>query len=452
MMTVIHRYGSSLEIAYSKGSCYDVLQNCTKVFHNNVEEQISDQLREDINSQITTFASEGFRVLAMASHSLPAGTKPVAEEVEKEMTFLGLAALHDPPRPNVAAAVHYAKEAGIWVIMITGDHELTAEAIAKKVGIITKPGHRVITGSELNNMSDVEVDEALDRKEIIFARTTPEHKLRIVKALMARGETVAVTGDGVNDSPALIEASVGVAMGSGGTDVARESADIVLLDNDFTSIVEAVRLGRATYDNLRKFVYYVYTHNFAELVTFVTFIILGIPLPVSLALITEPPEEDVMKRQPRSGGVNLMGFDSLTRAALVGLLFGCVGTFAASLIWSRGGWGFGDRTVADPTIYAVGTAAVLTTIMLGQLGNLLSVRSGLYKTGSLNPLKNKWIPIGILVEFAMLVMIVYSPLLQPIFGTAAIVPTDFMALTALAPVAFIVVELMKRVLRARLVI
>jgi magnesium-transporting ATPase (P-type) len=257
-------------------------------------------------------------------------------------------------------------------------------------------------------------------------------------------------------------------MGSGGTDVARESADIVLLDNDFTSIVEAVRLGRATYDNLRKFVYYVYTHNFAELVTFVTFIILGIPLPllvvqvlaidlilevpVSLALITEPPEEDVMKRQPRSGGVNLMGFDSLTRAALVGLLFGCVGTFAASLIWSRGGWGFGDRTVADPTIYAVGTAAVLTTIMLGQLGNLLSVRSGLYKTGSLNPLKNKWIPIGILVEFAMLVMIVYSPLLQPIFGTAAIAPTDFIALTALAPVAFIVVELMKRVLRARLVI
>jgi magnesium-transporting ATPase (P-type) len=147
-----------------------------------------------------------------------------------------------------------------------------------------------------------------------------------------------------------------------------------------------------------------------------------------------------------------MGFDSLTRAALVGLLFGCVGTFAASLIWSRSGWGFGDRIVADPMIYAAGTAAVLITIMLGQLGNLLSVRSGLYKTGSLNPLKNKWIPIGILVELAMLVMIVYSPFLQPIFGTAAIASTDFLALTALAPVAFIVVELMKRVLRARLVI
>jgi Ca2+-transporting ATPase len=460
MMTVIHRDDSGLETAYSKGSCYEVLQKSTKVFHNDLVEQLNDELRDRIKSQITDFASEGFRVLAMAFRSLPERTQPTADEVEKEMTFLGLAALHDPPRPNVAAAVHQAREAGIWVIMITGDHELTAEAIAKKVGILTKPDPRVVTGSDLNNMSDNELTEALNRKEIIFARTTPEHKLRIVKALMARGETVAVTGDGVNDSPALIEANVGVAMGAGGTDVARESADIVLLDNDFTSIVEAVRLGRATYDNLRKFVYYVYTHNFAELFTFVSFIILGIPLPllvvqvlaidlileipVSLALIVEPPELDVMRRQPRSSGVKLMAFDSLARAAFVGLFFGGVGTVAASLIWSRSGWVLGDRVVVDPIIYASGTAAVMITIMFGQLGNLLSVRSGLYSIGSFNLLKNKWIIVGILVEFVMLVMMIYSPFLQPVFGTAALSPIDFLLLLAFAPIAFLVIELSKR--------
>ncbi len=363
MMTSIHATNSGSSKAYTKGSCYDVLARCTSIFNDGKVEPLTDTTIAEITRQITTFASEGYRVLAMASRELPSGTD-VGPEVEKEMTLLGLAALRDPPRPKTEAAVRQAKSAGVKVIMITGDHELTAEAIARRVGILPDSGHVAVTGAELNEMSDEELSRILDSGDIVFARTTPEHKLRVVSALMAKGETVAVTGDGVNDSPALIEANVGIAMGAGGTDVARESADMVLLDNDFTSIVEGLRLGRATYDNLRKFVYYVYTHNFAELVTFVAFIILGIPLPllvvqvlaidlileipVSLALITEPPESDVLKRPPRARSVKLMDLGYVGRAAIIGVVVGAVSVLYAFDVWTRGGWQYGSADHRRP--------------------------------------------------------------------------------------------------------
>jgi Ca2+-transporting ATPase len=415
-----------------------------------------------VTRQITAFASDGYRVLVLASRELPPGME-AGPEVEKEMTFLGLAALRDPPRPKTEAAVHQAKSAGVRVIMITGDHELTAEAVARRVGILSESGHIAVTGSELNRMSDEELSRVLDTRDIVFARTTPEHKLRVVKALMAKGETVAVTGDGVNDSPALIEANVGIAMGAGGTDVARESADMVLLNNDFTSIVEGLRLGRATYDNLRKFVYYVYTHNFAELVTFVAFIILGIPLPllviqvlaidllleipVSLALITEPPESDVLDRPPRARSVKLMDGDTLGRAAIIGIIVGVFSVLYAFNVWGRGGWHYGSTTIIDPSVYAMGTTAVLVGIMAGQLGNLISTRVGLHSTLRSNPLSNRWIPIGIFVELMLLALMIYVPFLQPIFGTAALAPTDYLALSLLAPIVLFIDEVRKYLVR-----
>jgi magnesium-transporting ATPase (P-type) len=347
--------------------------------------------------------------------------------------------------------------------MITGDHELTAEAVARKVEIITGAEQMAVTGNELNQMSDEELSRALDVPEIVFARTTPEHKLRVVRMLMAKGETVAVTGDGVNDSPALIEANVGVAMGAGGTDVARESADIVLLDNDFTSIIEGVRLGRATFDNLRKFVYYVYTHNFAELVAFVAFIILDIPLPllviqvlaidlfleipVSLALIAEPPELDVMERPPRVRGVKLMDASTTSKAAFIGLIIGCSSVLACFSVWSRGGWSIGSSSMADPVLYATGTTVVMVGIMAGQLGNLLSARTGNHSAFSSNPLRNMWIPLGILAQLVMMELIVYTPFLQTIFGTAALISSDWLMLYALSPAVLLIGEIYKKYLQ-----
>jgi magnesium-transporting ATPase (P-type) len=435
MMTVVHVDQEGGQKAYSKGSPYDVLGRCTSIYQDNDVKHLSEDGRRMISEQISRFASSGYRVLAMASRQLPRGITLNAEQVERDLTFLGLAALHDPPRPKVEAAVQQAKQAGVRVIMITGDHELTAEAIARKVGIIRRQG-RVVTGEELNGMVEEELSGILYVEELIFARTTPEHKLRVVKALMAKGEIVAVTGDGVNDSPALIEANIGVAMGAGGTDVARESADMILLDNDFSSIVEGLKLGRSTFDNLQKFVYYVYSHNFAELMAFLAFIILKAPLPllvvqvllidlileipVSLALIAEPPEPDIMLRQPRSRKTRLMSAFTIARSALIGGIVGCICVLFAFSLWGTGGWRLGESSIMDQNLYAMGTTAVLVGIMAGQLGNLLSTRTGLHSVFSSNPLKNVWIPLGILVQLVMLAAIVYTPFLQPIFGTAAI--------------------------------
>jgi Ca2+-transporting ATPase len=465
MMTVIHRSQDGAEKAYTKGSCYDVLAKCSQIFTDGKIVKLSDSIRAEVNRRITIFASDGYRVLALASKELPSAAIHDAENIEYDMTFLGLAALHDPPRPRTEAAVKEAKKAGIKVIMITGDHELTAEAVARKVGILTKSGNNVVTGSELNSMSDEQLSGLLSKDEIVFARTTPEHKLRVVKALMGKGEIVAVTGDGVNDSPALIEANVGVAMGAGGTDIARESADMVLLDNDFTSIVEGIRLGRSTYDNLQKFIYYVYTHNFAELVAFIVFIILGTPLPllviqvlaidllleipVSLALITEPPEPDIMYRSPRSRKVSLMGGETLGRAAVFGILIGSASVLYAFNIWGKGGWQFRSQSMLDPRIYAIGTTAVLVGIMAGQLGNLLSTRVGLHTAFKANLFSNKWIPIGIFVEFTLLASIVYIPILQSIFNTAALGATDWMILLSLSPAILLFDELRKYLARRR---
>ncbi len=219
-------------------------------------------------------------------------------------------------------------------------------------------------------MVEEELPGILDSEELIFARTTPEHKLRVVKALMAKGEIVAVTGDGVNDSPALIEANVGVAMGAGGTDVARESADIILLDNDFSSIIEGLKLGRSTFDNLQKFVYYVYSHNFAQLMAFLAFIILNAPLPllvvqvlvidlileipVSLALIAEPPEPDIMLRPPRSRKTRLMSWSTIMGSAFIGMIVGCVCVLFAFNIWGMGGWRLGDSSISGSELVCHG--------------------------------------------------------------------------------------------------
>lgn len=460
MMTSIHRTSDDRLVAYTKGASHEVLTKSTRILLNNQYVSLDDDNKSALERQIDDFAAQGFRVLALAMRVLPGELKEfTSEAVEKDLAFLGLAALFDPPRPKIEAAVKEARHAGMRVIMVTGDHELTAEAIAERVGIVTSPDHVVVSGYELNKLSDDELANVLDKQEILFARTTPEQKLRIVRALKAKGETVAVTGDGVNDAPALMEAEVGIAMGIGGTDVARESADMVLLDNNFISMVEGVRLGRAMFDNLKKFVYYVFTHNWAELVAFVAFVLLQVPLPLlvvqvlaidlgldvfpSLALIMEPPEPDVMKRSPRRLGTRLIDAPILLRALYVGIIVSVGSLVWAFHTWMTAGWSFGQATVGDPLAYAKGTTVVMAGIIAGQLGNFFFARTSSYSAFRLNPLRNRWLFLGIVSQVTILAAMVYAPFLQPLFRTASLSLADWIVLYSLAPMVLLIEETRK---------
>jgi magnesium-transporting ATPase (P-type) len=458
MMTSVQRSPDGKLVAYTKGAGSDVLAKCAQIFYGNDYVPLTDDLRKVIMKQIDDFALEGFRVIAMATKVLPGETADLSH-VEEGMVFLGLAALLDPPRPKVETAVREARSAGIKVVMLTGDHELTAYSIAKKAGIITAADQKIVTGRELDQMSDEDLATVLANGRCVFARIAPEQKLRIVQTLESRGEVVAVTGDGVNDSPSLIEANVGIAMGAGGTDVARESADIVLLDNDFTSIVEGAKLGRATFDNLRKFVYYVFTHNWAELIAFIVFVMLQTPLPLlvvqvlaidlfmdvfpSLSLIMEPPEPDIMMKPPRKKGTRLIDASILLRSFCVGLVVSASAIFLAFNVWQSGGWAFGKSLVPNPVIYARGTTIVMAGIMIGQLGNLFGARTSSKSAFQLSPRRNRWLFPGILALFGIMAAIIYIPFLQPLFGTAPLLPSDWVFLFALAPAALLLEELRK---------
>jgi magnesium-transporting ATPase (P-type) len=459
MMTSVHRGPDEKIIAYTKGAGPEVLNRCTHIFYDNELIPLTDELKKVITKQMDDFASDGFRVLALATKILLNEPTDLSRDVEEDMTFLGLAALLDPPRPRVEVAVQEARKAGIRVIMLTGDHELTAYSIAKKVGIVTSGDQKVITGQEISQMNDKDLTSTLVNGGSIFARIAPEQKLRIVRVLKSMGEVVAVTGDGVNDAPTLIEANVGIAMGAGGTDVARESADMVLLDNDFTSIIEGVRLGRSTFDNLRNFVYYVFTHNWAELVAFLVFVLLQTPLPLlviqilaidlgmdvfpSLSLIIEPPQPDIMVKPPRKNGTKLINVSTLLKSCCVGVIISAGAIFWAFNVWGGGGWTLGQSVVPDPIVYARGTTVVMAGIMMGQMGNLFSARSGSQSAFRSNPLRNRWIFLGILAQFIIMITIVYVPFLQSLFGTSSLLPQDLLFLLLLAPVALLVEELRK---------
>jgi len=463
MMTSVHKGLDGKITAYTKGASLEMLRRCTYIFYNNDRIPLADELRRVITKQIDDFASDGFRVLGMATKVLPKEPADLSRGVEEDMTFVGLAALLDPPRPKVEAAVKEARNAGIKVIMLTGDHESTAYSIAKKVGIITSKDQTAVTGQEISQISDSDLASMFAKGQCVFARISPEQKLRIVHVWKSMGEVVAVTGDGVNDSPALIEANVGIAIGAGGTDVARESADMILLDNDFTSIVEGIRLGRSTFDNLRNFVYYVFTHNWAELLAFLVFVLLQTPLPLlvvqvlaidlgmdvfpSLSIVMEPPQPDVMMKPPRKNGTRLINVSTLLRSCYLGVVVSAGAIFWAFNIWRGGGWALGNNAMLDPMLYARGTTVVMAGIMIGQLGNLFSARSSSRSALQLSPLRNRWLSLGILALFAIMVAIIYIPFLQPLFGTAPLLPSDWLFLLLLAPAALLLEELRKTLAR-----
>jgi len=464
MMSSVHRTPDGGLTAYVKGAPHEIVAKCSCARWKGNPVPMTAELAELINGQIDRFAREAYRVLALAHRELPSGLdKFEAPAVEKDLTFIGLVAILDPPRPETPEAVRKARAAGVKIVMLTGDHRLTAEAIARKVGIITGADHSIVTGDELAAMDEQKLSKTLEGPELVFARIAPEQKLRVVRALRAMGETVAVTGDGVNDAPALLEADIGISMGLSGTDVARESSDMVLMDDNFASIVNGIEEGRSVFDNLKKFIVYVYAHNWAELLAFIAFVLLGTPLPLavvqvlaidlmmeippSLSLTLEPPEPGIMERPPRSRRSRLFDLGALARSAYIGVFIGIAALLLCFLAWSQGGWAPGSSTIKDPSVYIKGTTVMMAAIMAGQLGTLLATRTNVRSAFTVSPLRNKWLLAAIMVEVLVLLAVVYVPPLQMLFSTGPLAPVDWLYIYSFFPAIILMEEGRKYLLR-----
>ena len=467
-MSTIHQVGRQ-RIAFVKGAPREMLDLCTSIQRNGQVVPLDEPTRAAILATNDDYAHDGLRVLAVAMRTLPDTIwELTAETVETELTFLGLAAMVDPPRPAVAAAVQDCHRAGIRIIMITGDYGLTAESIARKIGIVQSPHPRIISGSDLETLDDATLAAYL-KDEVIFARAAPEHKLRVVKTLQSLGHVVAVTGDGVNDAPALKKADIGVAMGIAGTDVAKEAADMILTDDNFASIVGAVEEGRAVYANIKKFTGYIFTSNTPEAVPFIIFaftggqtplaltimqilaVDLGTDLAPALALGAEPPEPGIMDRPPRARSEHLITWGLLARAYLwLGMLQSLAAMSAFYFMyWTNGYWGQFTGLPASGPLYQAATAMTLGAIVATQIGNLFAQRTAYSSVFRVGLFSNRLVWVGIATEVALLLLIVYVPLLQNVFGSAPLGWGDWLFLLAWTPVLLLADEARKWVVRRR---
>ncbi len=459
-MTTIHRTNVLPEqteapwqdlpfVAFGKGAVDGLLDITSTVWSGDRPIPLTDELRQRILAANDTLAQDGQRVLGVVFQPLSTLPDKVDEaELERDVTFVGLIGMIDPPRPEVKEAVQICKTAGIRPMMITGDHPLTALSIARELGIAN--GNGAITGHELEKLSVDEL-EALVETTSVYARVSPEHKLKIVQALQNKGHIVAMTGDGVNDAPALKKADIGVAMGITGTDVSKEAADMVLLDDNFATIVSAVKEGRTIYDNIRKFIKYTMTSNSGEIWVMLLAPFLGMPLPLlplqilwvnlvtdglpGLALGVEPAEKGTMQRAPYHPNENIFGRGMGWHILWVGLLMGLVSLGMGFWAWSTGreDW----------------QTMVFTTLTLSQMGHALAIRSGrdpFFKTGLFT---NKALLGAVLLTFVLQLAVVYVPFMQALFKTVALPPIGLAISLILSTVVFWGVELEKWFLRRR---
>lgn len=463
-MTTIHKYNHTVCV-YTKGAARSILSVCNRILVDGKTEKLTREHLSCVEGKIREFANEGLRIIAAAYTELPENTDSKEAVIEKDMILVGFAAMKDPPRPEVSEAVRLAKQAGIKVIIITGDYGPTAQAIAAEVGIAKPQNTRILRGVDINTLSDQQIYDEAKKGDIIFARVSPEQKLRIVTVLKHRGETVAVTGDGANDAPSLKEADIGVAMGLTGTDVAREAADMILLDDSFASIVKAVESGRTIYENLRKFIVYVFAHNWAELIPYVLYAMLGIPLPLlvvqvlaidlgidvipSLALSREPPEAGVMQEQPRGIKERLFNTRVFLRSLYVGAIIAAGAMIGCLMTWSAGGWHLGQSLDPNDITYIKGTTMTFTGIVIAQVGNVLASRTNKASIFKTSVRSNKWIWLGIASQISIISAIIYIPILQEFFGTTGLGPADWEFLVLLACIVIFIEEIRKWVTRRR---
>ncbi len=389
--------------------------------------------REAFLAAENQLGERGLRVLGLAFRPVARGLAP--EEWERDLILCGLVGLEDPPRAEVPEAMRRCRDAGVRVIMCTGDHPETARAIAREIGLARSDRPRVVTGDELRTLSATQLQLALDTPEIIFARMAADQKLQVVSALRGKGEIVAVTGDGVNDAPALKHADIGISMGASGTDVAREASDLILLDDNFASIVGAIEEGRAVYDNIRKFLTYILTSNVPELVPYLAFVLFKVPLALTiiqilavdlgtdmlpaLALGAEKPAPDVMSRKPRPRSERLLSGRVLLRAYLfLGPLEAAAAMAAFFFTLRSSGWDFGLPLSNRAPLYLQATTASLAAIILMQVANVFICRDPLRSAFSTSLLSNRFLLAGVASELLLLAALVYSPPGRLMFGTA----------------------------------
>lgn len=446
-MSTLH-WAEGRLIAFTKGAPESVLPLCTNTHvHGNAITMTSDE-RTRILSQSRSFAEQAYRVLAVAMREVAHQPEHIeVETIESDLTFLGLVAMMDPPHREVPEAITKCQGAGVRIIMVTGDHPLTALAVARKIGLVPQqaaPSPRsfvpVIEGAQLDKSSDEELRQLLTpsrpgEPDPIFARMAPRHKMRIVSTLKEMGEVVGVTGDGVNDAPALKKADIGIAMGIAGTDVAKETADMILLDDNFATIVSAIEEGRTVYDNIRKFSSYILASNVPEIVPFLGYGFIGMPLALTipqvlavdlgtdmipaLGLGTERPQSDVMDLPPRSRSERLLSLPILLRAYLfLGVIEAAVAMGGFFLFLYSQGWTWGTHLDWSSPLYRQATTVTFAGIVLAQVANVFACRSDHLSVSKLGWRTNPLIVWGILTELIILSLIAYTPIGNEIFGTS----------------------------------
>lgn len=442
-MTTVHRTPEG-QRAFSKGAPEVILESCRLIQSENGEQPLDSQGREKILAVARQMAEEALRVLAVACKA-----NASAEPFDRDMTFLGLVGMIDPPRPEAGSAIDKCRGAGIKVVMITGDHPITAQAVARELGMLTD--EQIVTGSELDSISD---DQFLKRVEeiVAYARVSPAHKLRVVTALQDRGHIAAMTGDGVNDAPALKKAAIGIAMGITGTDVTKEAADMTLTDDNFASIVAAIEEGRGIFGNIKKYLMYLLSANIGEIGLMGGAAVMGLPLPLSavqllyvnlatdglpaLALAVDPPEPDLMKQPPRDPRSGIF-----TKPVVVLMVVGGVWSMIVNLALF---------TWANRSLQSHEEAMTLTfvTLVLIEFFKAYNFRSDHYSVLT-RPFANRWLNLAIVWEMILLLLIIYVPFLNVPFKTSPLSALEWAIAGAVAFTICPVLELVKWFIRRK---
>jgi sodium/potassium-transporting ATPase subunit alpha len=447
---------------FCKGAPEMLMPLCSRILADGHISQFDSDLRSKVREAQEAMAGRGLRVIAMSYR--PVAAQWERTRLEEDLIFAGLAGLEDPPRPEVPEAIRKCREAGIAVIMVTGDHPYTAVAIGREIGLVSSNAPLVITGDKLRALTDTQLRVALDASEVIFARVGADQKRRIVEALKEKRHVVAVTGDGVNDAPALKSAHIGIAMGIEGTDVAKEAADMVLLDDNFASIVNAIEEGRAVFSNIRKFLTYILAHNVPELVPYLAFSLFKIPLALTpiqilsidmgtdsltaLGLGVEKPNPRIMERLPRAQHQRLFDWPLALRSyVFLGAMEAAIVMAAFFFVLVGAGWQYGKTLASANPLYLRATTASFSAIVLLQIVNVFLCRSATRSIFSTGILGNPLIWGGVVLEISLVVLIDYTTLGNLIFMTVPIGPNVWLFVAPFAIGMLIAEELRKWAIR-----